>query len=392
MVKIAVAGAGYVGLSNAILMAQYNRVVLYEPNEAKVKNINKSNSPIVDSDISRYLKSGKLNLIATTDQKRAYCDADYVFVATPTNYDERKKEFDTSTVENVINDVRRYSQNAVIVIKSTVPIGFTSGISQKLKDSNIYFSPEFLREGMALHDCLYPTRIIVGYTEKSHKNTARDIASLLKNGAVSEVTTVIMGTTEAEAVKLFANTYLAMRVSFFNELDNYAELKGLNTQEIIMGVGLDPRIGDYYNNPSFGYGGYCLPKDTKQLLADYNDVPQNLISAIVASNDTRKEHIVTQVLNRSPKTVGVYRLTMKSKSDNFREASIQDVMRKLSSYGIRIIIFEPMVLEDVYMGYEVVSELEQFAEKCDVIIANRLDEAINPFLNKVYTRDLYMNN
>lgn len=390
--KIAVAGAGYVGLSNAILMAQYNRVVLYEPNEAKVKNINKSNSPIVDSDISRYLKSGKLNLIATTDQKRAYCDADYVFVATPTNYDERKKEFDTSTVENVINDVRRYSQNAVIVIKSTVPIGFTSGISQKLKDSNIYFSPEFLREGMALHDCLYPTRIIVGYTEKSHKNTARDIASLLKNGAVSEVTTVIMGTTEAEAVKLFANTYLAMRVSFFNELDNYAELKGLNTQEIIMGVGLDPRIGDYYNNPSFGYGGYCLPKDTKQLLADYNDVPQNLISAIVASNDTRKEHIVTQVLNRSPKTVGVYRLTMKSKSDNFREASIQDVMRKLSSYGIRIIIFEPMVLEDVYMGYEVVSELEQFAEKCDVIIANRLDEAINPFLNKVYTRDLYMNN
>lgn len=390
--KIAVAGAGYVGLSNAILMAQYNRVVLYEPNEAKVKNINKSNSPIVDSDISRYLKSGKLNLIATTDQKRAYCDADYVFVATPTNYDERKKEFDTLTVENVINDVRRYSQNAVIVIKSTVPIGFTSGISQKLKDSNIYFSPEFLREGMALHDCLYPTRIIVGYTEKSHKNTARDIASLLKNGAVSEVTTVIMGTTEAEAVKLFANTYLAMRVSFFNELDNYAELKGLNTQEIIMGVGLDPRIGDYYNNPSFGYGGYCLPKDTKQLLADYNDVPQNLISAIVASNDTRKEHIVTQVLNRNPKTVGVYRLTMKSKSDNFREASIQDVMRKLSSYGIRIIIFEPMVLEDVYMGYEVVSELEQFAEKCDVIIANRLDEAINPFLNKVYTRDLYMNN
>lgn len=390
--KIAVAGAGYVGLSNAILMAQYNRVVLYEPNEEKVKNINKSNSPIVDSDIFRYLKSGKLNLIATTDQKHAYCDADYVFVATPTNYDECKKEFDTSTVENVINDVRRYSQNAVIVIKSTVPIGFTSGISQKLKDSNIYFSPEFLREGMALHDCLYPTRIIVGYTEKSHKNTARDIASLLKNGAVSEVTTVIMGTTEAEAVKLFANTYLAMRVSFFNELDNYAELKGLNTQEIIMGVGLDPRIGDYYNNPSFGYGGYCLPKDTKQLLADYNDVPQNLISAIVASNDTRKEHIVTQVLNRNPKTVGVYRLTMKSKSDNFREASIQDVMRKLSSYGIRIIIFEPMVLDDVYMGYEVVSELEQFAEKCDVIIANRLDEAINPFLNKVYTRDLYMNN
>ncbi len=390
--KIAVAGAGYVGLSNAILLAQHNEVVLYEPNEVKVKKINHCDSPIVDNDISCYLKSGKLNLFATTEQKYAYCDADYVFIAAPTNYDECKKEFDTSTVENVINDVRRYSQNAVIVIKSTVPIGFTSGISKKLEDSKIYFSPEFLREGMALHDCLYPSRIIVGYTEKSDNNTARDIASLLKNGAVSDVTTLIMGTTEAEAVKLFANTYLAMRVSFFNELDNYAELKGLNTREIIKGVGLDPRIGDFYNNPSFGYGGYCLPKDSKQLLANYSDVPQNLISAIVVSNDTRKDHIVTQVLKRNPKTVGVYRLTMKSKSDNFREASIQDVMRKLNSHGTRIIIFEPMVQDDVYMGYEVISELEQFAEKCDVIIANRLDEKISLYLNKVYTRDLYMKN
>ena len=392
--KIAIAGAGYVGLSNAILLAQHNEVVLLEPNEAKVKKINNHSSPIVDKDISFYLSTGTLNLVATIDESYAYSDADYVLIATPTNYDEKKSKFDTTTVEQVITSVRRYSKNAVIVIRSTVPIGFTNSISDCLKDSKIYFSPEFLREGMALHDCLYPSRIIVGYSElSSNIEMARKIANLLNEGTFSlESPILVMGSTEAEAAKLFANTYLAMRVSFFNELDSYAELKGLNTREIIAGVGLDPRIGSYYNNPSFGYGGYCLPKDSKQLLANYDNVPQSLISAIVLANETRKDHIVAQVLKRNPKTVGIYRLTMKRNSDNFRESSIQDVMRKLAVHEIRIIIYEPMLAVKNYSGYEVVDNLENFAKDSDLIIANRLDAEIQAYVEKVYTRDLYMKN
>lgn len=392
--KIAIAGAGYVGLSNAILLAQHNEVVLLEPNEAKVKIINDHSSPIVDKDISFYLSTGTLNLVATIDESYAYSDADYVLIATPTNYDEKKSKFDTTTVEQAITSVRRYSKNAVIVIRSTVPIGFTNSISDCLKDSKIYFSPEFLREGMALHDCLYPSRIIVGYSElSSNIEMARKIANLLNEGTFSlESPILVMGSTEAEAAKLFANTYLAMRVSFFNELDSYAELKGLNTREIIAGVGLDPRIGSYYNNPSFGYGGYCLPKDSKQLLANYDNVPQSLISAIVLANETRKDHIVAQVLKRNPKTVGIYRLTMKRNSDNFRESSIQDVMRKLAVHEIRIIIYEPMLAVKNYSGYEVVDNLENFAKDSDLIIANRLDAEIQAYVEKVYTRDLYMKN
>lgn len=392
--KIAIAGAGYVGLSNAILLAQHNEVVLLEPNEAKVKKINNHSSPIVDKEISFYLSTGTLNLVATIDESYAYSDADYVLIATPTNYDEKKSKFDTTTVEQAITSVRRYSKNAVIVIRSTVPIGFTNSISDCLKDSKIYFSPEFLREGMALHDCLYPSRIIVGYSElSSNIEMARKIANLLNEGTFSlESPILVMGSTEAEAAKLFANTYLAMRVSFFNELDSYAELKGLNTREIIAGVGLDPRIGSYYNNPSFGYGGYCLPKDSKQLLANYDNVPQSLISAIVLANETRKDHIVAQVLKRNPKTVGIYRLTMKRNSDNFRESSIQDVMRKLAVHEIRIIIYEPMLAVKSYSGYEVVDNLEIFAKDSDLIIANRLDAEIQAYVEKVYTRDLYMKN
>lgn len=392
--KIAVAGAGYVGLSNAILLAQNNDVVLVEPNETKVDKINRKISPIADEDISYFLDNVQLNLVATSNEKSAYSDADFVFIATPTNYDPEKSFFDTSTVEQVIRSVRSFSDRAFIVIKSTVPVGYTKNISERFGDSKIYFSPEFLREGQALHDCLYPSRIIIGCNDKAADfETARRIAELLSEGAKSSDSRVlIIGATEAEAVKLFSNTYLAMRVSFFNEMDSFAEIKGLSTKDIIDGVGLDPRIGSHYNNPSFGYGGYCLPKDSKQLLANYVDVPQDLISAIVASNETRKNHIVSQILGREPKTVGVYRLTMKSKSDNFRESSIQDVMRRIASNNIRVVIFEPMLDCPEYEGFGVISDLKAFAEECDVIIANRMSPDLKPYTEKIYTRDLFMEN
>lgn len=392
--KIAIAGAGYVGLANAVLLSRHNSVVLMEPNEQKVKQINKHISPIADEDISSYLSKNALDLIATTDEREAYRDADYVFIATPTNYDEALGGFDTSTVQQVITSVRKFSQTATIVIKSTVPIGFTNHISEVFKDDNIFFSPEFLREGKALHDCLYPSRIIVGHPliVQNHVNASKIVELLIEGIQSTQPVTLIMGASEAEAVKLFANTYLALRVSFFNEMDTYAELKGLNSREIIEGVGLDPRIGLYYNNPSFGYGGYCLPKDSKQLLSNYDDVPQKLISAIVAANETRKSFIVSQVLKRNPKIVGLYRLTMKSDSDNFRESSIQDVMRMLACHNLKIIIYEPILDSQCYQGYEVISDLKRFVESSDVILANRIDKEIGAYSEKVYTRDLYMKN
>lgn len=392
--KIAIAGAGYVGLANAVLLSRHNSVVLMEPNEQKVKQINKHISPIADEDISSYLSKNALDLIATADEREAYRDADYVFIATPTNYDEALGEFDTSTVQQVIASVRKFSQTATIVIKSTVPIGFTNHISEVFKDDNIFFSPEFLREGKALHDCLYPSRIIVGHPliVQNHVNASKIVELLIEGIQSTQPVTLIMGASEAEAVKLFANTYLALRVSFFNEMDTYAELKGLNSREIIEGVGLDPRIGLYYNNPSFGYGGYCLPKDSKQLLSNYDDVPQKLISAIVAANETRKSFIVSQVLKRNPKIVGLYRLTMKSDSDNFRESSIQDVMRMLACHNLKIIIYEPILDSQCYQGYEVISDLKRFVESSDVILANRIDKEIGAYSEKVYTRDLYMKN
>ena len=392
--KIAIAGAGYVGLANAVLLSRHNSVVLMEPNEQKVKQINKHISPIADEDISSYFSKNALDLIATTDEREAYRDADYVFIATPTNYDEALGGFDTSTVQQVITSVRKFSQTATIVIKSTVPIGFTNHISEVFKDDNIFFSPEFLREGKALHDCLYPSRIIVGHPliVQNHVNASKIVELLIEGIQSTQPVTLIMGASEAEAVKLFANTYLALRVSFFNEMDTYAELKGLNSREIIEGVGLDPRIGLYYNNPSFGYGGYCLPKDSKQLLSNYDDVPQKLISAIVAANETRKSFIVSQVLKRNPKIVGLYRLTMKSDSDNFRESSIQDVMRMLACHNLKIIIYEPILDSQCYQGYEVISDLKRFVESSDVILANRIDKEIGAYSEKVYTRDLYMKN
>lgn len=392
--KIAIAGAGYVGLANAVLLSRHNSVVLMEPNEQKVKQINKHISPIADEDISSYLSKNALDLIATADEREAYRDADYVFIATPTNYDEALGGFDTSTVQQVIASVRKFSQTATIVIKSTVPIGFTNHISEVFKDDNIFFSPEFLREGKALHDCLYPSRIIVGHPliVQNHVNASKIVELLIEGIQSTQPVTLIMGASEAEAVKLFANTYLALRVSFFNEMDTYAELKGLNSREIIEGVGLDPRIGLYYNNPSFGYGGYCLPKDSKQLLSNYDDVPQKLISAIVAANETRKSFIVSQVLKRNPKIVGLYRLTMKSDSDNFRESSIQDVMRMLACHNLKIIIYEPILDSQCYQGYEVISDLKRFVESSDVILANRIDKEIGAYSEKVYTRDLYMKN
>lgn len=392
--KIAIAGAGYVGLSNAILLAQHNKVVLVEPDETKVNKINNKISPIIDKDISCYLSDVSLDILATSNEEAAYQDSDYVLIAVPTNYNETEESFDTSIIEQVVEKVRSFSKRTIIIIKSTVPIGFTQSISERFQDNNIYFSPEFLREGQALHDCLYPSRIIIGCSGDlyDYKN-ARKIANLFSKGVKTETPNIlIMGSSEAEAVKLFANTYLAMRVSFFNELDTYAELKELNTRDIVSGVCLDPRIGSYYNNPSFGYGGYCLPKDSKQLRANYADAPQELISAIVATNSTRKSHIVSQVIKCNPKTVGVYRLTMKSNSDNFRESSIQDVMREIHLQNVKIVIYEPLITTEQYENYEVINDLNKFAEQCDVILANRITPEIQPYINKVYTRDLYMKN
>lgn len=390
--NITVVGTGYVGLSMSVLLAQNNSVTAVDIVEEKVEKINKGISPIKDDHIEEYLKTKQLNLRATVDSIKAYKSAEFVIISTPTNYDDERNFFDISSVETVAEQVVKTNPNAVIIIKSTVPVGFTESLRKKLNFNNIMFSPEFLREGKALWDNLYPSRIIVG-TDKDDvtlMNSAMKFAELLTEGAVKEnIDVLYMNSTEAEAVKLFANTYLALRVSFFNELDTYALVNGLDTESIVNGVCLDSRIGDFYNNPSFGYGGYCLPKDTKQLLANYNNVPQNIISAVVESNKTRKQFIADQILQKNPQTVGIYRLTMKTGSDNFRNSSIQDVMRILQSKGVDIVVYEPTVKEDQVFGNRVIKNIDEFKKISDVIIANRYSTEIKDVEEKVYTRDLY---